>query len=87
MYICGGPQGPWSNAMYRCGGHQGHFNKELSCIPHIDYLKAKCLKALKILLVVARTDSEADQYTFLQSYGLLVRSKLHYGCFIYGSAM
>ena len=56
MYICGGPQGPWSNDMYRCGGHQGHFNKKLSCIPHIDYLKAKCLKALQLLHVVERTD-------------------------------
>ena len=51
-----GPQGPWSNAMYRCEGHQGHFNKKLSCIPNINYLNTKCLKALQLLHVVASTD-------------------------------
>ena len=45
--------------------HQGIFNKKLSCIPHINYLKAKCLKALQLLYVVARTDWGTDKYTFL----------------------
>ena len=36
-------------------GHQGHFNKKLSCIPNVYYLKAKCLKALQLLHVVTST--------------------------------
>ena len=32
------------------------FDRKLSFIPHINYLKAKCLKALQLLRVVAHTD-------------------------------
>ena len=56
-----------------------------SFIPHINYLKAKCHKALQ-LLGVAHTDWGADKSTLLKLYKSLVRSKLDYGCFIYGSA-
>ena len=62
------------------------FDRKLSFIPHINYLKAKCHKALQLLCVVAHTDWEADKSTLLKLYKSLVRSKLDYGCFIYGSA-
>ena len=62
------------------------FDKKLSFIPHIKYLKAKCHKALQLLRVVAHTDWGADRSTLLKLYRSLVRSKLDYGCFIYGSA-
>ena len=62
------------------------FDRKLSFIPHINYLKAKCHKALQLLRVVAHTDWGADKYTLLKLYKSLVRSKLDYGCFIYGSA-
>ena len=62
------------------------FDKKLSFIPHINYLKAKCHKALQLLRVVAHTDWGADKSTLLKLYKSLVRSKLDYGCFIYGSA-
>ena len=62
------------------------FDKKLSFILHIKYLKAKCHKALKLLRVVAHTDWGADRSTLLKLYRSLVRSKLDYGCFIYGFA-
>ena len=62
------------------------FDRKLSCIPHINYLKAKCHKALQLLRVVAHTDWGANKSTLLKLYKSLVRSKLDYGCFIYGSA-
>ena len=62
------------------------FDRKLSFIPHINYLKAKCQKALQLLRVVAHTDKGADKSTLLKLYRSLVRSKLDYGCFIYGSA-
>ena len=62
------------------------FDRKLSFIPHINYLKVKCQKALQLLRVVAHTDWGADKLTWLKLYRSLVRSKLDYGCFIYGSA-
>ena len=62
------------------------FDRKLSFIPHINKLKAKCQKALQLLRVVAHTDLGADKLALLKLYRSLVRSKLDYGCFIYGSA-
>ena len=62
------------------------FDRKLGFIPHINYLKAKCQKALQLLRVVAHTDWGADKLTLLKLYRSLVRSILDYGCFIYGSA-
>ena len=62
------------------------FDRKLSFIPHINYLKAKCHKALQLLRVVVHTYWGADKATLLKLYRSLVRSKLDYGCFIYGSA-
>ena len=60
--------------------------KKLTFIPHIKYLKDKCNKALQLIRVIAHTDWGADKQTLLRLYRSLVRSKLDYGCFIYGSA-
>ena len=62
------------------------FDRKLSFIPHINYLKAKCQQALQLLRVVAHTDWGADKSTLLKSYRSLVRSKLDYGCLTYGAA-
>ena len=62
------------------------FDRKLSFIPHIKYLKAKCLKALNLLKVLSHTSWGADRTTLLKMYRSLVRSKLDYGCIIYGSA-
>ena len=56
------------------------FDSKLSFLPHLRYLKKKCIKALNLLRVLA------DQNTLLQLYRALIRSKLDYGCIVYGSA-
>ena len=62
------------------------FDKKLSFIPHIKYLKAKCLKSLNILKVLSHTTWGADRTTLLKLYRSLIRSKLDYGSIVYGSA-
>ena len=44
------------------------FDRKLSFFPHINYLKAKCQKALQLLRVVAHTDWGADKSTLLKLY-------------------
>ncbi len=61
------------------------FDNKLSFKSHICYVKKKCLKAMNLLRVVAHTDWGADSTT-LHLYRSLVRSKLDYGCIVYGSA-
>ena len=62
------------------------FDRKLSFIPHIKYLKAKCLKALNLLKVLSHTSWGADRTTLLKLYWSLVWSKFDYGCIIYDSA-
>ena len=57
----------------------------LSLIRNIQYLKTSCQKALDILRVVGHTDWGADRIVVLRLYRSLVRSKLDYGCIVYGS--
>ena len=61
------------------------WNTKLIFEPHIKYLKARCQKSLNILKVLSRTEWGADR-TLLKLYHSLVRSKLDYGCIVYGSA-
>ena len=63
-----------------------YFDKKLSFIPHIKYLKKKCQNALNLLKVVAHTNWGSDRVVLLQIYDSLIRSKLDYGCSVYGSA-
>jgi len=62
------------------------FDRKLSFIPHIKYVKKKGLKALNILKVIGNTEWGADRKVLLRLYRSLVRSKLDYGCIVYGSA-
>ena len=62
------------------------FDRKLSFIPHIRYLKAKCLRTLNLLKVLSHTSWGADRFTLLHLYRSLVRSKLDYGSIVYGSA-
>ena len=55
------------------------FDRKLSFLPHIKYLKAKCLKALNLLKVLAHTSWGADRVTLLNLYRSLIRSKLDNG--------
>ena len=62
------------------------FDNKLSFIPHIKYLKKKCNKTIQLLRIIAHTNWGADQKTLLKLYRSLIRSKIDYGCPIYGSA-
>ena len=62
------------------------WDTKLTFEPYIKYLKAQCQKSLNILKVLSRTKWGADQTTFLKLYCSLLRSKLYYGCIVYGSA-
>ena len=60
------------------------FDTKLSFL-HIRALKARCLKALDVLKVLAAMEWGADSTVLLQLYRALVRSKLDYGSIVYGS--
>ena len=60
--------------------------KNLTFIPCLKYLKQKCFKILQLLRIVANTDWGVDCLSLLKLYQSLIRSKLDYGCFIYGMA-
>ena len=62
------------------------FDQKLSFIPHMKALKTKCLKALDIIKVASNQEWGADKSVLLKLYRSLVRSKLDYGCVVYGSA-
>ncbi len=62
------------------------FDRKLAFISHIQYLKAKCQKALNLMRVVANNDWGADRKVLHRLYIAHVRSKLDYGCTVYGSA-
>ena len=62
------------------------FDQKLNFRSHIKHVKTSCQKALNILRVVAHTDWGADKKTLLLLYRALIRSKLDYGCVVYGSA-
>ena len=62
------------------------FDQKLSFIPHLKALKSRCLKALDIIKVVANQEWGADKAVLLNLYRSLIRSKLDYGCIVYGSA-
>ena len=62
------------------------YDRKLSYIPHVKYLKTKTTRAQQLLRVVAHTKWEADNQTLLNLYRALIRSQLDYGSFIYRSA-
>lgn len=62
------------------------FDKKLTFIPHINYLRTKCLKALNILKVLSNTNWGSDCPVLINLYRSLIRSKLDYGSIVYGSA-
>ena len=55
-------------------------------MPHLKYVKKKGLKTLNILKVIDSTDWRANRKVILRLYRSLARSKLDYGCIMYGSS-
>ncbi len=62
------------------------FDSKLTFKPHLKYLKTKCQKALNLLRFVANNDWGADRKVLHRLYIAHVRSKIDYGCTVYGSA-
>ena len=62
------------------------FDRKLSFIPHIKYLRTKCNKTIQLLRTIAHTNWGGSIKTLLKLYRSLIRSRLDYGCFIYGAA-
>ena len=62
------------------------FDNRLSFISHLKNLRTRCMKALNLLRVVGHKDWGANFDLLLILYRCLVRSKLDYGCMVYGSA-
>ena len=62
------------------------FLTENSFILHIQYMKDKCNKTLKLLRTIVHTDWGADFQTLLKLYRTLIHSKIDYGCYVYGAA-
>ena len=52
------------------------FDRKLSFIPHIKYLKAKCLKALNLLKVLSHTSWGAYRTTLLKLYYIWLYTKI-----------
>lgn len=59
---------------------------KLTFIPHLKYLKGKCLKAMKIIKILSHTTWGSDRKCLMNLYKSLVRSRLDYGAPIYQSA-
>lgn len=62
------------------------WDNKMTFIPHINYLRNRCVKALNTIKVLAKTKWGADCIVLLQLYRLLVRSRLDYGSIVYSSA-
>ena len=62
------------------------WDSHLSFKKHISVLKTQCKQALKLIRVVAHLKWGGDRDTLLMLYRAIVRSKLDYGCIVYGTA-
>ena len=62
------------------------WDSHLSFKKHISVLKTQCKEALNLILVVAHMKWGGDRDTLLMLYRKIVRSKLDYGCIVYGTA-
>ena len=62
------------------------WDPKLTFRAHIEYLRKKCLSALKPIGVLAHSNWGSDTKTLLKLFRSLVRSKLDYGSIVYRSA-
>jgi ribonuclease HI len=61
-------------------------DSKLAFIPHIKDLRTRCFKSLNILKVVSKLSWGGDSKVLLKLYRAITRSRLDYGCIVYGSA-
>jgi len=62
------------------------WDSKLTWRPHIAKLKADCTKLLGIMRFITNYEWGADQKSCMMIYRALIRSKMDYGCQVYGSA-
>ena len=62
------------------------WDSRLSFKKHIIALKTQCKEALNLIRVVAQLKWGGDKDTLLMLYRTIARSKLDYGCIVYGTA-
>ena len=63
-----------------------HFDSQLSWNTHINKLIASCNSSLNLLRTLSSRNWGADHHIMLQTYRLIIRPKIDYGCLVYGSA-
>ena len=63
------------------------WDSRLTFSAHIKDLKSRCLNALNIIKVLSHSNWGSDTKTLIKLFRSLVRSKLDYGCFVYGSRL
>ena len=61
-------------------------DSKLSFSLHITSLKSRCTRSLDLIKVLSNTTWGADKKVLFRLYRALIRSKLDYGCIVYGSA-
>lgn len=62
------------------------FDKKLTFLPHILFLRTKCEKSLNLIRFLSNTAWGADRPSLLKIYHSVIRSKLDYACLVYGAA-
>jgi len=62
------------------------WDTKLTWKPHIAKLKADCTKLIGIIKSVTNHEWGADQSSCMKIYRSMIRSKIDYGCQVYGSA-
>ena len=61
-------------------------DRKLTWELHIEYLRGSALRATNILSVISRANLETDITALMRVYRAIVRSKLDYGCQLYGTS-
>ncbi|GBL94579.1 putative RNA-directed DNA polymerase from transposon X-element [Araneus ventricosus] len=62
------------------------FDRKLTFLSHIRYLRKRCERLLNILKVLSNTSWGADRTSLLRIYESVILSRIDYGCVVYGSA-
>ena len=61
------------------------FDENISWMLYLKSLKYFCIKTLNIIKILSNNNWGADKGTLLETYKMLIRSRLDYGCTVYNS--